>query len=291
MSTTQESTNPAVSGSNAQNRIQNSINTTFGMPSGIHLSQFDGSDWSNWSGTIEAILTLHEAKDVILHSSIPTGVDADNWSSVQRRSKAYLRLYVKPDVYSLIASDADLPSFKDKWDKLKNTYGGASGSTTIFNLWIQITQAHLDDAQPMATQLAKINEARVALSNAKMGISDIQYCFILLNALPTSYKALASIILAAGPPKNLKHDEIIACIINEEGRWSGPSDSLLNLARKAPIKAQKKKKDHSDLMCHYCNKKGHIKQIAERRKKTSLIRKRRMRRQIIKETKQPIVTY
>jgi len=42
--------------------------------------------------------------------------------------RAYLRLYIKPDVYSLIASTTDLPTFKDKWDKLKDTYGGASGS-------------------------------------------------------------------------------------------------------------------------------------------------------------------
>ena len=114
-------------------------NTTFGMPSGIKLTQFDGSDWSNWSGTLEALLTLHEAEDVFNLTSAPSQVDADEWDSIQRRTKAYLRLYVKQDVYSLITSDADFPSFKDKWDKLKQVYGGATGSTTIFNLWIQLT--------------------------------------------------------------------------------------------------------------------------------------------------------
>ena len=55
--------------------------------------------------------------------------------------KAYLHLYVKLDIYSLIASNTNLPTFKDKWDKLQDTYGGASGSTTVFNLWRQLTQA------------------------------------------------------------------------------------------------------------------------------------------------------
>ena len=51
--------------------------TTFGMPSGIKLSQFDGSDWSNWSGMLEALLMLHEAEDVFMVTSAPSGVDND----------------------------------------------------------------------------------------------------------------------------------------------------------------------------------------------------------------------
>jgi gag-polypeptide of LTR copia-type/Integrase core domain/GAG-pre-integrase domain len=246
------------------------------MPSGIHLSQFDGSGWSTWSGILEAILTLHEAEDVLLLTTPPSGVDQDEWDSIQRRTKAYLRLYVKPDVYSLIASNAEFPTFKHKWDKLKETYGGASGSTTIFNLWIQLTQARLDDAKPMAPQLAKINEARVALTNASMGITDTQYSLILLHALPPSYEVLASTILATGGPNTLKHSEIIARILNEEGRRSGPSGSSLNAARAAPIKANgKKKKDHADLTCHYCNKKGHIKPDCRKKKKDEAEKKKK----------------
>ena len=250
----------------ASTRMSAAYGTTFGMPSGIKLSQFDGSDWSNWSGMLEALLTLHEAEDVFSVSSAPSGVDNDEWNSVQRRTKAYLRLYVKPDVYSLIASDTDFPTFKDKWDKLKQVYGGATGSTTIFNLWIQLTHARLDDSQPMTSQLAKLNEARVNLSNASMGVTDNQYCLILLNALPSSYEVVATTILASGAPSSLKHSEIIACILNEEGRHSG-SSAALNAAC-APIKTdgKKKKRDHSTLTCHYCNIKGHIQPNCRKKK-------------------------
>jgi gag-polypeptide of LTR copia-type len=247
-------------------RMAQAYSTTFGMPSGIKLSQFDGSDWSNWSGMLEALLTLHEAEDVFMVASAPSGVDKDEWDSIQRRTKAYLRLYVKPDVFSLIASNTDFPTFKDKWDKLKQVYGGATGSTTIFNLWIQLTQARLDDSQPMTSQLAKLNEARVNLSNASMGITDTQYCLILLNALPSSYEVVATTILASGAPSSLSHSEIIARILNEEGRRSGAS-AALNSAR-APIKSdgKKKRKDHSNLTCHYCNIKGHIQPDCRKKK-------------------------
>src|SRR5712672_4675409 len=98
------------------------------------------------------------------------------------------------------------------WD----TYGGASGSTTDFNLWRQLIQARLDKSTPMAHQLAKINEMRVVLTNASMGITDNQFCLILLHALPDFYEVLALTILASGTPDKLKHSKIIARIINEE---------------------------------------------------------------------------
>src|SRR5713226_5419555 len=251
---------------NTCTHLGQAYSTTFNMPSGIKLSQFDGSDWSNWSGILEALLTLHEAKDVFALKMAPSRVDKGEWDSLQRRTKAYLHLYVKPDVFSLITSDAKFPTFKDKREKLKQVYGSATGSTTIFNLWIQLTQARLDNSQPMTSQLAKLNEARVNLSNASMGITDIQYCLILLNALPSSYEVVATTILALGALSMLSHTKIIARILNEEG-WCSGNSAALNVAR-VPIKSdgKKKRKDHSNLTCHYCNKKGHIQPDCQKKK-------------------------
>ena len=248
-----------------QNYVSNAFDTTFGMPAGIKLDQFDRSDWATWSGILEAILTLHEAEDLLRFIDAPTNITKEQWGLLQRRTKVYLCLYVKQDVYSLIASNTNLPTFKDKWDKLRDTYGGASGSTTVFNLWRQLTQVQLDKLTLMAHQLAKINETHVALTNASMGITDNQFCLILLHALPDSYEVLASTILASGTPDKLKHSKIIARIINEEVRRSGSS---LNSAKVAPIKfSSNKKKDHTNLTCHYCNKKGHIKPDCRKKKK------------------------
>jgi hypothetical protein len=88
---------------------------------------------------LEAILVLHKAKDVITLPHHPLVTDMNKWKSVQRRTKAYLCLYMTPEIYSLIASDTNLPTFYHKWEKLKETYSGALGRTTIFNKWIQLT--------------------------------------------------------------------------------------------------------------------------------------------------------
>ena len=104
-----------------------------------------------------------------------------------------------------------------------------------------------------------------------MGVSNTQYCFILLCTLPDSYEMLTSTILTLGNPTNLHPGDIVAHIQNEEGHRNGRSASLNTIA---PIKGKgngkassSKKENHANLTCHYCNKKGHIKPDCQKRKK------------------------
>src|ERR1700733_6260355 len=170
-------------GTSGGSRISAANATTFNIPHGVNLGHFDGSDWTNWSNTLEAILCLYEADDVVRHTTCLAGNDVDEWAAVHRRALAYLRLYIKPDIYSIISSNIDYPTFYDKWQVLGNTYGGASGSIAVFNIFIQLIETRLDDSAPLAPQLSKLNEARVKLFNASMGVSDTQYCLLLLRAL------------------------------------------------------------------------------------------------------------
>ena len=121
-------------------------------------------------------------------------------------------------------------------------------------------QAWLDNSSPLAPQLAKLNEACVKLSNAGMGILDLQYCLILINALPNSYEVVASTLLASGPPSSLKYSKITARIIDEEG-WKLGQLASLNAAHTG------KKQDQSNSVCHYCKKRGHIQRDCRKKKK------------------------
>jgi len=241
-------------------RIKAAAAGTFTMPPGTQLVILSGPNWNTWSGIFSALLQLNDVDDILVHDILPSGVDSEDWNSIQKKMKAYLRLYCALDVYSTVESEVDFPSFKAKFDRLREVYGGV-GSTAIFNLWIELTQARLDDGLPLAPQLAKLNEARVQLSNSGMGVSDTQFCLILLNTLPSSYEVVASTLLASGPASSLKHSEITARILNEEGRKSGPSGSL-NTAR-----AQAGNQDHSNVTCHYCHKKGHIQRDCRKKKR------------------------
>ena len=246
-----------------ESHISNSYNAAFGIPPRVKLQQFDGSNWSDWSGTFKAILTLYKAEDHLHYHIAPFDVDPAEWANVQQQLKAYLCLYLSSGVYSQIANKFAFLTIKDRWDKLKCLYSRDTSSTTVFNNWIALTQACLDENQPLGPQLMKLNEACVNLANAKMGVSDTQYCFILLHTLPESYEMLTSTILTIGNPTNLHPSDIVTCIQNEEGHRNGRSASLNAIA---PIKGKgngkassSKKEKHANLTCHYCNKKGHIK--------------------------------
>jgi len=45
-------------GPDSKDHINNAYSSTFAIPPGIKLDQFDGSNWPEWSGIIESILIL-----------------------------------------------------------------------------------------------------------------------------------------------------------------------------------------------------------------------------------------
>jgi hypothetical protein len=262
----------ASAGPLAISRINNSSLTTFSLPSGIALPKLNGANWTHWSQMFEALLTIQEAEDIIKLDTNPNpaNITAEVWESLMKRGNAYLCLYTDQDMHSLVASNIQFPTFKSKWDVLKALYSGQEGSTSVFNMWIALVQTKFDDTSPLAPQLAKLNELRVALANANMGVTETQYSLILLNALPSSYETVATILLASSPTTSLKPSDISARVIKEEGQRSGPSASL-NVAACTPIKSSDKGKgkkwDHLALTCHYCGKKGHIQPDCCKKKK------------------------
>ena len=128
-----------------ESHISNTYNAAFRIPPGVKLQQFDGSNWPNWSGTFEAIPTLYKAEDHLHYCVPPFDADPVEWANVQWWLKAYLCLYMSSGVYSQISDKFAFPTIKDRWDKLKCLYSGDTGSTTVFNNWIALTQAHLDE--------------------------------------------------------------------------------------------------------------------------------------------------
>jgi hypothetical protein len=90
----------------AMSRITTSSLASFVLPSGISLQKLNGANWTHWSQTFEALLTIQEAEDIITVDTNPdpTNIGAAQWHSLMKRGNAYLCLYTDQDVYSLVAS-------------------------------------------------------------------------------------------------------------------------------------------------------------------------------------------
>ena len=78
-------------------------------------------------------------------------------------------------------------------------------------------------------------EARNMLAEKGIMFSNMQMCFILLDALPPSYSTVAGAILAQGAPAALISQDLINRFLNEESHLNGPSATL---AKVAPVKNQ-----------------------------------------------------
>ena len=225
-------------------------------PSGsAAIETLDGSNWPTWASRITALLRMNGLKNFITEEN-PNPSDEDktkDWDAKQDMVLGVLEMYCQKDVWTLVADDSKFKSCKTKWDEIKRVYGGV-GSMSSFNTWVALTGTALDEASPIQPQFQKMNDARITLENNDMKITDLQFCFILIKALPDSYTAVALTILATGEPSDLSPQKIQDRILNEEGRRSGASASLNKIA---PIKRKGDKADKSKVKCHYCQKLGH----------------------------------
>ena len=178
---------------------------------------------------------------------------AGDWDAEEEIILGVLEMYCQKDVWQSVTDDSEFKSCKLKWAELKRVYGGV-GSMSSFNTWVALTTTNLDESSPMLAQIQKLNDARITLENNDMKVSTLQFCFILLKALPDSYATVASTILATGEPKDLSPQTIQDRILNEEGRRSGGSASLNKIA---PIKRKGDKAERNKVKCFYCQKLGH----------------------------------
>ncbi|KAI0277973.1 hypothetical protein BC826DRAFT_976469 [Russula brevipes] len=194
------------------------------FPPTAAIEILDGSNWPLWSSRFVALLRMNgQCKHV---TSDPDSGDKE-WDTVEEMILGVLEMYVQKDVWTFVADESKFGTCKLKFEELKHIYGGA-GSMSTFNTWISLTSTILDETSPMFPQLQKLNDTRITLANNEMTITDLQFCFILIKALPESYSSVASTILASGAPENLSARIIQDRIINEEGRWKNPPAASLN---------------------------------------------------------------
>ena len=193
----------------------------------------------------------------------PPAGDTADWNAMEEMLLGILEIYCQKDVWTNVADDSKFESVQLKWAELKRIYGGI-GSMSSFNSWVALTSTALDESTALQPQLQKLNDMRNILAANDMKITDLQFSFILIKALPDSYSAVASTILATGEPKDLTPQKIQDRILNEEGRRSGGSASLNKIA---PIKKKGDKADKNKIKCFYCQKAGHKSNECRKKKK------------------------
>ena len=170
----------------------------------------------------------------------------------------------------------------DKYQHLE-TLCGMVGCMAIFNAWVSLVNTKLQEGLPFCPQLQAMLEARNTLMENGMMFSDMQMCFILLDALPPSYSTVAGAILTQGAPAVLIPQGLINMFLNEE---SFLNSLLATLAKVAPFKNSSPNKgklqqgtklqqasspinqgSSSEVTCYYCQQPGHEKPECKKMKR------------------------
>jgi hypothetical protein len=221
---------------------------TITFPPAAGLEILNGSNWSVWSSHMFALFQMNGLKTYITLAT--ANANDKDWDTNQEIIKGVLEVYIQKDVWAAVADDTKFKTVKAKLDELKRIYGGV-GAMSTFNSWAALTGMVLNDAAPMLPQLQKLNDTHTNLDNNNMKITDLQFCFILIKALPESYSAVASTILATGVLTSLDPLVVQERILNEESHRSGASASLNKVM---PVH---RNEDRNKVKCYYCQKPGH----------------------------------
>ncbi len=155
------------------------------------IETLDGSNWPTWSSRM---ITLFHMNGLKTHISDTKPASDKDWDAREEMVLDVLEMYCQKDIWMSVSDDSKFGTCKSKWEELQKLYGGI-GSMSVFNSWMAITNAMLDDSTPLLPQLQKLNNLCITLSNNNNKITDLQYCFTLLKALPESYSTIASTIV------------------------------------------------------------------------------------------------
>jgi hypothetical protein len=250
------------------------------LPPALSLPKLDESNWATWSSSFDALMRLNGLHRHITHN-VPIGaapVDATiqaAWDAEEEVLIGLLMLNLLTEVWKQVSKMTTYPSVFDKFTRL-DTLFGSMGAMATFNLWHTLVNTRLQEGSPFQPQFQTILDTRNTLSENGMSVSDMQLVFIILDALPPSFSAIAGTILAVGNPNALDPCTLIEHILNEESRISGP----VSLNKFTPVKPRQKPRQQSTtassssapapqggITCFYCQKPGHKANECNKKKK------------------------
>jgi hypothetical protein len=187
------------------------------------------------------------------------------WDAEEEALIGLLMLNLVTEVWKQVSNMTTYPSVFDKYTQL-DTLFGSMGAMATFNLWHTLVNTKLQEGLPFQPQFQIILDTRNTLFENGMSVNDMQLAFIILNALPPSFSAIAGTILAIGNPSTLNPRTLIERILNEESHISGP----VSLNKFTPVKPCQKPRQQNaaassssapapqgGVTCFYCQKPGH----------------------------------
>lgn len=210
-----------------------------------HFERLEGaSNYLNWKFITKMILTLEGQWGVIEGSEVDEVKD--------KRAFARICISLKPTLLQYVRT---CKSAKEAWDRLAQTFED-KGLFRRVSLLKQLHQIQFSNFSSMSEYIEKVSTIVQQLSNIGKVIEDEEVTEILLSGLPQEYDSLVSNLETLWMTKQLNRDIVQARLLQEEHRKNELNGGTALVSKSKST--FKKNKSSKTIICHYCQKKGHV---------------------------------
>ena len=185
--------------------------------------------------------------------------EVKEWDARDKKARAQITLCVSDEPLNSIIYAT---TAKQAYDKLRECYEG-TGKQTIALLTSEIFRGTFTDDAPMEQQLNSLRQRTHILKTLGFELPNWLIAVAIVTSLPDSYHVLRTILMTTQDTLTTEH--VIAQTLTEERARSSSSATAL-LAKASHGKSKPKDDDKHKIKCDYCKKKGHKKDVCNKRK-------------------------
>jgi gag-polypeptide of LTR copia-type len=225
----------------------------------------DGSNWVNYRDRMMLVIRSHKWKDHLTNDSPMTRyVDGGTINGVTAEERweddeaALINLIASSIPDSAFNKIKNKTKAKEVWTALKDLHEERSPMVAIELRW-RIGNVRCGDDEDLCTHFEKLQEMKEKLASLGSPISDLEYAYILLRSLPPSYQGIISAINASADfaKATIAPANMTRLALDEYDRIQGSKPK--QDADEVFVASQRGKGKRSNIECHNCKKRGHIK--------------------------------
>jgi len=212
-----------------------------------------------WTNVIEIVMDTEGKEDADIKKEFETKLGK---RSASKMAEARAEMILRVD-------DGQLSHMRSKdpleiWRDLQNVHR-ARGFATSLALRRKFLTVKKSDDQSMQSWIGQIRSQAFTIEEITgTEVSDQDKILALTMGLPPSYDPVI-INFDAAPPESLTFNDVIARLLNEETR-QGSSNGIKN-EHEAVFVAKKRVPNRADVICHFCDQKGHYKSECREKEK------------------------
>ncbi|KIK13984.1 hypothetical protein PISMIDRAFT_17611 [Pisolithus microcarpus 441] len=183
----------------------------------------NGSNYASWKAMIKGYFMTLDVWGVVNGTiALPGGPDAAiaAWHTKNQRGMGTILLYCDPVISVSLDSKS---TAKEMWDHLATTYG-APTAMSAYTDFLCLMKLRINPSDDLGSKLAEFNMVLGALATQQLAISEPLQCMILCGAFSDKWGQGPVNILSSVQAKDLKINDVIACLKELSSHHTGQSN-------------------------------------------------------------------